>query len=115
MNERIKQLRKELELNQTEFGAKIGLSQTAIHLIEKGTTQLTSKQIKPICSIFGVNEDWILTGEGEMFRDNTLLNLIDATVAELTPQNQKYLLSLAETMLADQSPNTSTDHDPSDT
>lgn len=67
MNERIKQIRKELNLNQTEFGAKIGLTQGAIAGYETGKRVPIDAVILSICNTFGVNETWLRTGTGEMF------------------------------------------------
>lgn len=66
MNERIKKLRKSLDLTQVEFGRRIGMKQNTIALIEGGRN--TSDQtIFAICREFHVREEWLRTGEGEMF------------------------------------------------
>ena len=71
MKERIKQLRKEiLKINQTEFGAKIGLSQKAIANIETGATALTARNFEIICRTFNVNAKWLRNGVGEIFIEN---------------------------------------------
>ena len=72
MNERLKKLRKELGLTQTEFGEFIAMSQNHITRIEKGERELTDKNIKLICTITWpnnkqVNENWLRTGSGEIF------------------------------------------------
>ena len=66
-NERVKVLRKELGLTQTEFGKRIRLSQNHLTGIEKGHRNLTEAMSKLICTEFHVNEAWLRTGEGEMF------------------------------------------------
>ena len=71
INDRLKLIRKSLEMNQTDFGAKIGLSQTSIGLYEKGSRDLTERIIAQLCQTYSVNEDWLRTGEGEMFVDDT--------------------------------------------
>lgn len=69
MNTRIKQLRKEiLKLTQTSFGEKIGLTGAAITRIEKGNNQPTEQTILSICREFNVNEEWLKTGNGEIFQ-----------------------------------------------
>lgn len=67
MNVRIKELRKELQLSQEEFGKKLGITKSAISLLESGKTRLTEKNILAICREFKVNEDWLRTGRGDMF------------------------------------------------
>jgi len=67
MGDRIKQIRQHYELNQTEFGAKIGMKQAAIGLWENGQRSVSDSSIMLICSKFGVNEKWLVDGDGEMF------------------------------------------------
>ena len=68
MNERIKQLRKHLGLNQTEFGARIGVKQTTIAGYERGASTPLDAVVSAICREFNVSERWLRDGEGEMFR-----------------------------------------------
>lgn len=67
MKNRIKELRKALELNQTEFGDKIGVKQGSIASYESGARVPLDAVINSICREFNVNEDWLRTGDGEMF------------------------------------------------
>ena len=67
MNERVKELRKCLGLSGEKFGNRLGVGKTAISLIESGKNNLTEQMIKSICREFGVSEEWLRTGEGEMF------------------------------------------------
>jgi transcriptional regulator with XRE-family HTH domain len=71
MQNRIKGLRKSLGLNQTEFGAKIGVATSAISGYELGTISPSNAIIKSICREYGVNETWLRTGAGEMKRPRT--------------------------------------------
>ena len=67
MNERIKLLRKALELNQTDFGARIGVKQGTVAAYESGARVPLDSVIVSICREFGVSECWLRSGEGEMF------------------------------------------------
>ena len=67
MNERIKNIRKSLKLNQTEFGLRIGVKQTTVASWELGNREPQDVVIKAICDTYNVNEHWLRTGEGEMF------------------------------------------------
>ena len=67
VGDRVKTIRKELMLNQTQFAEKIGISQRALSSIERETTILTERNTREICRVFNVNEQWLRTGEGEMF------------------------------------------------
>lgn len=66
INERVRELRKELDMNQTEFGKKIALSQNHLTGIETGKRSVTDRTIKLICTEFGVSEDWLRTGKEPM-------------------------------------------------
>lgn len=68
MNERIKKVRKALDLTQRDFGVRIGTTQNAIANYETGHRNPSSAVIDNICKTFNVNETWLRTGEGEMFR-----------------------------------------------
>lgn len=72
MNERIKQLRKELGLTLEKFGERIGLRKSSLSQIENGVHGVTEQLIKSICREFNANENWLRTGEGEMFVQKTL-------------------------------------------
>ena len=109
MIERLKEIRKVLGLNQKQFCQKLGITPVTYSTYETGKIKPRDSVIKAICSIYSVNETWLRTGEGDMFIDSAELAFFDSIVSKLSPQNQKYLLSLAETMLADQSPNTEND------
>ena len=49
MNERLKDLRLEKNLNQTDFGKKIGLSKSQIACYENGSRKITYRTITTIC------------------------------------------------------------------
>lgn len=67
MKDRIKLVRKHLKLNQSEFGAKVGVKGNTIGNYELGLRTPSEAVIFSICREFKVDEDWLRTGEGEMF------------------------------------------------
>ena len=67
MNTRIKFLRKNSGLTQEKFAERIGLKQNSIALIESGKRNISDQTILSICREFGVREEWLRTGEGEMY------------------------------------------------
>ena len=71
MHERIKELRKEyLHLSQTEFGERLGVSRSVINNIERNALARPDQKlslIKLMCSVFDVNEEWIVNGTEPMF------------------------------------------------
>lgn len=81
--ERIKEIRKSLNLTLEKFGEKIGVTKTAISRIEKGERGCTEQMTKAICREFGVDYIWLTTGEGEMFvdSDDDFMEKIDRIMA----------------------------------
>lgn len=68
MYERIAEISKESGLNKTEFGQKIGISQSMASLICLGKANPSDRTISDICRVFRVNEDWLRNGTGEKYR-----------------------------------------------
>jgi len=67
MNERIKKLRKVLDLTQQEFGDRIGIKRNTLANYEIGRNEPIDAVIALICREFNVNEKWLRNGTGEMF------------------------------------------------
>lgn len=67
MNDRIKQIRKESQLSQSEFGKRIGVSRDVIANLENGRVAISDTLLDHLCEIYGVNEEWVKNGSGEMF------------------------------------------------
>lgn len=66
--ERIKYLRKDcLHKTQEEFASAIKVSRSNLASIEIGRISVTDRVISDVCREFNVNEEWLRTGEGEMF------------------------------------------------
>ena len=70
MNERIRKLRRTLDLTQAVFAEKIGMKQNSIALVEGGKRNISDYAIRVICREFDVNEEWLRTGNGEMFNQS---------------------------------------------
>lgn len=71
MKERLKALRKELRLTQQEFADRVGISRGNIGAYEVGKNAPSDAVISLICREFHVNEEWLRTGNGEMFVEET--------------------------------------------
>lgn len=67
IGERIKKVRKSLELTQQGFADQIGSKRNTIATYEMGRTEPSSAVISLVCTKFNVSETWLRTGEGEMF------------------------------------------------
>ena len=81
MKERIRELRRHLNMTMEEFGARIGLTKSAVSFIESGRNGARDQTVFAICREFGVNEHWRRTGEGEMF-EQTRETVLDKLCAE---------------------------------
>ncbi len=67
LNERIKELRKSLDLSQKEFAETIGISQRSVSWGEQPGNNVPDNTIKNICMSFGINEEWLRTGKKPMY------------------------------------------------
>lgn len=67
MNERIKKLRKQLNMNQTDFGKRIGINQSTVAGYERGARIPKQATITAISREYNVNEEWLINGTGPMF------------------------------------------------
>ena len=102
MIHRLKEVRKELGFNQTDFAKHLGITQTAYSMIENGNRPLADKYVKVICSAFNVNENWFITGEGEMFLSSPYEKEFIDIFSSLAPETQQYLLLMAKELLKTQ-------------
>lgn len=80
MQERIKAVRKALHLTQTAFGERIGVKGNTVTGWENGLRAPSEAIINSICREFGVDEEWLRTGEGEPFVKQSA-NIIQFTKA----------------------------------
>ena len=71
MNERLRKLRKSLDMTQQNFGARISVKGNTVAQWESGRNEPSDSTIFLICREFNVNEDWLRTGNGEMFVKET--------------------------------------------
>lgn len=67
IKERIKLLRKTMELTQVEFGEKLGIKGNTVTGYETGLREPSNAIISSLCRTFNVDERWLRTGEGDMF------------------------------------------------
>lgn len=81
LGERMRKLRRTLELTQQEFANRIGSVQNSITGYESGRRNPSAPVIALICREFGVREEWLRTGAGEMFEPEAT-NVLDALVKE---------------------------------
>lgn len=112
MNGRILTLRKQLDLSQTTFGERIGLTKSTISCIESGRYTATEQTLISICREYHVSMKWLRTGEGEMFESSKATALgrkfsfKELTVRmlenfeQLPPEHQEVVLDYAHRVVA---------------
>lgn len=76
--ERIRFVRKNNKLNQTKFGAVLGVSRDVIGNIEIGRVEPKESFLLLLCRQFNINYDWLRYGEGEMDLDSSDDSIITA-------------------------------------
>mgnify|MGYP003046778466 CR=1 FL=1 len=89
INKRINLLRKQLGMIQQDFANKIGVQRVTISWMEKEGNTITKQNIKIICDTFNVSENWLLNGEGEMFRPADEPDILDRLQQELKLTSQE--------------------------
>lgn len=110
LNERIKKLRKALDLTQQAFADRLGIKQNTIAKYETNRGTPTTSVISLIVREFNVSEAWLRTGEGEMFTpspDGALealareyklspgMYVLIKRLLALTPENQQAAVDFA--------------------
>lgn len=97
MNERIRNLRRELDLTQQEFADKIGIKRNTIAMYETGRNAPIDAVVSLICKTFNVNEKWLRDGEGEMFaqisKENKLMQWAGEVLSEENDSFRHRLIS----------------------
>ena len=73
IGKRIKELRKNyLRLNQTDFATPLGLNQSTIGGYENDFRSVSDATILSICRQYGVREEWLRYGTGEIFSGSSI-------------------------------------------
>ena len=126
INKRLRELREKTGRTQEEWAKIMGLSRSGVTSIESGQRKVTDKHIKlltvePIDGKY-ISENWLRTGEGEMFLpvleedemalyvselledegNNPLYTIIKEvmhTYSELSPKSQEVIRDAAEKLL----------------
>lgn len=86
MTDRIKKLRKALDLTQQEFADRLNVGRNNIAGYETGRRSPSDAVVTLICREFNVNEEWLRTGEGDMFlpvnRDSEIASFVKSLLNE---------------------------------
>ena len=83
ISSRVCRLIAELNMTKTSFAKALNLSQPFVSQICTGYSQPSERTILDICSKFNVNEQWLRSGEGDMFLKLSRNDEIAAYVARV--------------------------------
>ena len=78
VGERVRLMRKQLNMTQEQMAQRLGIGKAALSMIETGKARLSARNKNILVQDFNVNPDWVETGEGKMFNaepDLTAFNL----------------------------------------
>ena len=78
MKDRIKAIRTHFALSQEQFGNRINKTTSFVSTAETGRCGLAPATFDTVCRVFGVNAEWLRTGNGPMF--STPATAVDKTI-----------------------------------
>ena len=91
IGERIRFLRKDtLNLTLKEMSDRLHVSLSNLGNVETGKINATSRLISDISREFGVDQTWLETGEGEMFRAPSVDEELAAFVADVISDDNEF-------------------------
>ena len=82
MHERLRKLRRTLDLTQQSFGNRISVKGNTVAQWESGRNEPSDAIVRSICREFNASEEWLRTGQGDMFVKQTR----NQQLAKLTKQ-----------------------------
>ena len=98
MYDRVKKLRKALNLTQQEMADKLGISRNSLASYETGKSNMGSAVVSLICKEFHVNEKWLRTGAGRMFnkvtRDEQIAEFIGDTLSSVNDSFRRRFIAM---------------------
>ncbi len=133
MNERLKKLRKALDLTQQDFASRIGVKRNTVATYEMGRSSPSDSAVSLICREFNVNEDWLRNGgsDDDMFvklnedeelamytqmlldstTDDIVANMVKKFICiyeKLDPDSKKILMNIADELIDSRNKNEQT-------
>lgn len=88
IGERVKELRKQVNLTQQAFADRLNLKRNTVGSYEVNVVEPSDRTISDICREFNVNETWLRTGEGEMLNQITQSEKLAAFLADITANEE---------------------------
>ena len=85
-------------MTQQEFADRIGIKRNTIANYETGRNDPVDSVVSLICREFNVNENWLRTGEGDMFiersRDEQIASFVGSLQANADDSFKKRFISM---------------------
>ena len=98
IGERIKKVRRSVDLTQQKFGERLGIKPNSVSLIESGDRNPSDQVILAICREFNIREEWLRNGGGDMFiqvtRDERIAAWVGKTLSTESDTFQKRFISM---------------------
>ena len=94
LNDRIKELIETEGIKKSTFAAKINVSQAFVSQLCSGASQPSDRTIADICREFGVSEEWLRNGKGEMFIQKTESEELSEFFGELLKDKPDFRIRL---------------------
>lgn len=92
MNKRIKEVRKSTGMTLDKFGECIGISKSALSMIESGKNNPSEQTILSICREFGVSEEWLRLGTGEMSPNKSEAEELASLVPKIIKSDNQFVI-----------------------
>lgn len=101
IHERVKTVRKALDMSQTAFGEALGVGIGVIKNIEYAFVEPKEPFLSLICKNFDVNPDWLMHGVGEMFLDKSVEDELQDFLANVVTDDdesirKRFILALSK-------------------
>lgn len=98
IGERVKTLRKELGLTLEKFANPIGIHRGSLSAIENDKSGVSDRTLLAICREYGVSEEWLRDGDGEMFvpvtRNEKIARFAGELMKDETPDFRRQLVEI---------------------
>ena len=106
VGDRIREIRKSLGLSMDKFAAPLGISRVAIGRIESGDLNPSKQTLLMICREFGINEEWLRSGQGDMkavlSREEAIADIMNKILAEEPKSFRMTLIKYVSHMSSEQ-------------
>jgi transcriptional regulator with XRE-family HTH domain len=87
VGERLKQARKQRKASQSDIAEAIGVGVSAFSSYETGVSSPTAENLVKISILLGISIDWLLLGEGPMYRSDSMNGAVEAANGLANAQN----------------------------